>query len=88
MWPRYGHSGNWMGRSSGRLYEKEIDMTNYDVYFGTLERALDSLSLLLEFPDHPRPEVRDFQAEVKIKGVSDWMGEECRKPRWWAGKVK
>jgi hypothetical protein len=26
-------------------------VTNYDVYFGTQQRAIDSLSLLLEFPN-------------------------------------
>ena len=59
--------------------------TNYDVYFGTQSRALDSLSLLLEFPDHRRSEVREFQKEVKDVGVSTWIKSECKNPRWWAG---
>ena len=54
-------------------------MTNYDCYFGTQDRALDSLSMLLEFPDHPRAEVRDFQKEVKRIGVSKWIKSECKK---------
>jgi hypothetical protein len=59
--------------------------TNYDCYFGTQERAIDSLSLLLEFPNHPRPEVREFQNEVKTVGATRWLKMECTKPRWWAG---
>jgi hypothetical protein len=39
-------------------------MTNYKVYFGTEERTLDSVTLLLEFPDHPRQEVREFQKKL------------------------
>ena len=58
-------------------------MTNYDCYFGTQERALDSLSLLLEFPDHNRAEVRDFQKEVREIGVSKWIKSECKNPRWY-----
>jgi hypothetical protein len=61
-------------------------MTNYDCYFGTQERALDSLSLLLEFPNHIRPEVRDFQKEVREMGVVRWMTSECKNPRWYAGE--
>lgn len=60
-------------------------MTNYDVYFGTQERALDSLSMLLEFPEHRRAEVRDFQKEVREMGVSRWIKAECKNQRWWSG---
>ncbi|HHU80556.1 MAG TPA: hypothetical protein GXZ35_04385 [Acholeplasmataceae bacterium] len=60
-------------------------MTNYEVYFGTLERALDSLSLLLEFPNHNRKEVRDFQKEVREMTVARWLKNECIDQRWWAG---
>lgn len=60
-------------------------MTNYDCYFGTQERALDSLSMLLEFPDHPRREVREFQNEIRKTGVSKWIKGECTNQRWWAG---
>lgn len=60
-------------------------MTNYDCYFGTQERALDSLSMLLEWPDHPRAEVREFQKEVHEVGVSKWIKAECKNQRWWAG---
>lgn len=61
-------------------------MTNYDCYFGTQERALDSLSMLLEFPNHPRAEVRDFQKEVREMGVVRWIKSECKNPRWYAGE--
>ncbi len=60
-------------------------MTNYDCYFGTQERALDSLSMLLEFPNHQRLEVRDFQKEVHEMGVSKWIKSECKNQRWWSG---
>lgn len=60
-------------------------MTNYECYFGTQERAIDSLSLLLEFPNHPRAEVREFQKEVKQMGVSRWLKAECTNQRWWSG---
>lgn len=66
-------------------------MTNYEVYFGTQGRALDSLSLLLEFPNHNRKEVRDFQKEVRDMGVTRWIKAECTNKRWWTdvkeGKV-
>jgi hypothetical protein len=58
-------------------------MTNYECYFGTQARALDSLSLLLEFPNHPRKEVRDFQKEVRDTGVTMWLKSECKNKRWW-----
>lgn len=58
-------------------------MTNYEVYFGTKERAVDSLALLLEFPNHPRKEVREFQKEVKDTGVIKWLESECTNKRWW-----
>ncbi|WP_446897453.1 hypothetical protein ACSVC9_10545 [Clostridium sp. LBM24168] len=61
-------------------------MTNYECYFGTQERALDSLTLLLEFPDHPRQEVREFQKEVKGMGAARWLEGECTKQRWWTNK--
>jgi hypothetical protein len=61
-------------------------MTNYEVYFGTQERALDSLTLLLEFPNHPRKEVRDFQKEVKEMGAAKWLKSECTNQRWWINK--
>lgn len=60
-------------------------MTNYDCYFGTQERAIDSLSMLLEFPDHRRPEVRDLQREVQEIGAVEWLKSECKNQRWWAG---
>lgn len=60
-------------------------LTNYQVYFGTQERAIDSLSLLLEFPDHPRPEVREFQKEVHGIGVVNWLKSECKNRRWYSG---
>jgi hypothetical protein len=60
-------------------------MTNYDCYFGMQERAIDSLSMLLEWPDHPRSEVRDLQREVKQMGAVRWLKAECTNPRWWAG---
>jgi len=62
-------------------------MTNYDVYFGTENRALDSLSMLLEYPNHPRLEVHDFQNEVHSTGVSEWIKAECTNPRWYAGEA-
>lgn len=61
-------------------------MTNYECYFGTQERALDSLTLLLEFPDHPRQEVREFQKEVKEMGAARWLESKCTNQRWWANK--
>lgn len=60
-------------------------MTNYDCYFGTKERTLDSLSMLLEFPDHPRKEVREFQEEVRKIGAFKWLQLECINQRWWLG---
>ena len=66
-------------------------MTNYDVYFGTYERTLDSLSLLIEYGkeakygEHPRKEVRSFQAEVEQMGVGRWLKNECTNQRWWLG---
>lgn len=60
-------------------------ITNYNVYFGTQERAIDSLSLLLEFPNHPRPEVREFQREVREIGTTRWLKAECKNKRWWSG---
>ncbi|WP_238917432.1 hypothetical protein [Clostridium sp. YIM B02555] len=62
-------------------------MTNYEVYFGTKERALDSLTLLLEFPDHPRQEVREFQKEVKEMGEVRWLKSECTNKRWWKNEL-
>lgn len=62
-------------------------MNNYDVYFGNQERAIDSLSMLLECPDHPRPEVRDLQKDVREMGVKKWLRAECTKPRWYAGEL-
>jgi hypothetical protein len=61
-------------------------LTNYECYFGTQERALDSLTLLLEFPNHPRKEVRDFQKEVKEMGAVKWLESECTDQRWWKNK--
>lgn len=61
-------------------------MTNYDCYFGTQERAIDSLSLLLDFPDHPRKEVREWQREVRKVGTIKWLESECTNQRWWNGK--
>lgn len=61
-------------------------MTNYDCYFGTQERAIDSLSLLLDFPNHPRKEVREWQKEVREVGTIKWLENECTNQRWWNGK--
>ena len=64
-------------------------MTNYDCYFGTQGRALDSLSMLLEFPNHNRKEVREFQEEVRKIGAFKWLQQECKNQRWWNGiKIK
>jgi hypothetical protein len=41
--------------------------------------------LLLEFPDHPRKEVREFQKEVREIGVAKWLKTECKNKRWWTG---
>ncbi|MBU3126765.1 hypothetical protein [Clostridium tagluense] len=60
-------------------------MTNYDCYFGTQERAVDSLSLLLEFPNHTRKEVREWQKEVREVGAIKWLKNECVNQRWWNG---
>ena len=60
-------------------------MTNYDCYFGTQERAIDSLSLLLDFPNHTRKEVREWQKEVREVGTIDWLKRECTNERWWSG---
>lgn len=59
-------------------------MTNYDIYFGAEDRAIDSLSMLLEYPDHPRPEVRDMQKDVREMGAVKWLRAECTKPRWYS----
>lgn len=61
-------------------------MTNYDCYFGTQARAIDSLSLLLDFPNHTRAEVREWQKEVKETGTINWLKSECKNQRWWAGE--
>ena len=58
-------------------------MTNYEVYFGSQARAIDSLSLLLEFPNHNRKEVREWQKEVRDLGASRWLERECTDKRWW-----
>lgn len=58
-------------------------MTNYEIYFGTEERAIDSLTLLLEFPNHPRQEVKEFQNEVREVGAQRWLASECVNQRWW-----
>jgi len=60
-------------------------MTNYEVYFGTKERTLDSLSMLLKFPNHPRSEVREFQEEFRKVGAYKWLKQECTNQRWYAG---
>lgn len=61
-------------------------MTNYDVYFGTQARAVDSLSILFDYYDcHPRKEVTALQTEIKRIGSSRWLVSECTNPRWWAG---
>ena len=39
--------------------------------------------MLLEYPDHPRLEVKDFQREVKEVGVLKWMRAECKNQRWY-----
>lgn len=61
-------------------------LTNYDVYFGTQERAYDSLTLLLEFPNHPRKEVQEFQKEVHEMGAAKWLESECKNRRWYTGE--
>lgn len=58
-------------------------MTKYEVSFGTEERSLDSLTLLLEFPDHPRQEVRELKKEVKEAGVARWLKSRCTNKRCW-----
>ena len=60
-------------------------MTNYDCYFSTQERAIDSLSMLLDFPDHPRKEVKELQKEVRDIGTVRWLKSECVNQRWWNG---
>ena len=66
-------------------------MTNYDCYFGTQERAVDSLSLLLDYDpgtlrgEHRRPEVREFQKEIREVGTVKWLKSECTNQRWWFG---
>ena len=61
--------------------------TNYDVYFGTQERAQDSLSLLVDYRSgHNRQEVNEFVQEVVSTGASKWIKQECTNKRWWAGK--
>jgi hypothetical protein len=60
-------------------------MTNYECYFGNYERTFDSLSMLLEFPNHPRAEVRSLQKEVRDMGVKRWLSAECTNQRWWLG---
>ena len=60
-------------------------MTNYDVYFGTQERALDTLMLLIDYANyHPRAEVREFQAEVRNTKSTKWLKQECTDKRWFA----
>lgn len=61
-------------------------MTNYDCYFGTQERAIDTLANLLEYPyDHPRQEVREFHDEIRKAGATKWLQAECTNQRWWSG---
>ena len=61
-------------------------MTNYECYFGTEERAIDTLANLVEYPyDHPRKEVREFHNEIRETGVTRWLKLECKNQRWWAG---
>jgi len=60
--------------------------TNYDIYFGTQERAVDTLANLVEYPyDHRRKEVREFHDEIRKVGVTRWLKAECTNQRWWAG---
>jgi hypothetical protein len=41
-------------------------MTNYECYFGSEERAVDTLANLIEYPDdHPRKEVRDYMLKYE-----------------------
>lgn len=61
-------------------------MTNYEVYFGTQERAIDTLANLVEYPyDHPRKEVRELHDEIRKTRVTNWLKAECTNQRWWTG---
>lgn len=61
-------------------------MTNYECYFGTIERAIDTFANYVEYPyNHNRKEVRDFHDEIRQTGVTKWLKAECTNQRWWNG---
>jgi hypothetical protein len=70
---------------------QEVKMTNYEVYFGDMDRALDSLTLLQDygkeqrFGEHPRRGVREWQKEIAETRLEHWLPMECTNQRWWAG---
>lgn len=73
------------GRAGGEGGRGE-EVTNYECYFGTQERAMDTLANLMEYPyDHPRKEVRELYDEIRNIGPIRWLKSECANQRWWAG---
>lgn len=60
------------------------DETNYEHYFGTLQKAQDSL-MLIKYDDHRRKECREFKEMFNNLGqwdVTKWLESKCVNPKW------
>jgi len=58
--------------------------TNYDHYFGTIQKAQDSL-MLIKYENHIRKECREFKTmfdKLTEWGVIDWLETDCINPKW------
>lgn len=57
---------------------------NYEHYFGTLQRAQDTL-MVIKYDNHNRKECRDFKAMFESLSQFDvikWLASPCVNPRW------
>ena len=58
--------------------------TNYEHYFGTLQKAQDTL-MLTKYKNHNRQECRDFKEmfdKLSEFDVIDWLKAPCVNPKW------
>jgi hypothetical protein len=58
--------------------------TNYEHYFGTLQKAQDTL-MLIKYPNHNRKECREFKEmfnNLSEFDVIEWLKSECINPKW------
>jgi hypothetical protein len=58
--------------------------SNYEHYFGNLQKAQDTL-MLLKYDNHIRKECREFKSEFdKLSqwDVIKWLESDCINPKW------